>query len=209
MNQALELLQTEPAEKLQRNLNYITRNMRRDFVADALAEALIPEGRSLAGTVKFLYEKQENYDLKRIMEIAGFINGFEGLEKITEGELSQFDFTAVKESRERVKKAFKAIPRKALIHIAFGLSAGFTASSVTANYMANYYGNIENMGLALTTGVIAYLVSAIGLGYILLDGLGDTKPAEIFTSLCHKASQADNYLRLYTFLEEKRFEMIQ
>lgn len=182
----LELLQSQPAEQLHHNLQYIERNKGLDFVADAL----IPNGRSIEQTVKLLYEKEENYNPIKVRQIADFVNGFEGLEKIADEQLNNLEFKDLKEARLREVDGFFCSLRFAFV---YGL-----ASFVIGISTAAYYDSFGVIGAAALSWP-ALMWVGFKEGNKLM---GDQKPAEAYRSLVRKAGEADEYLQIYNIAEK-------
>lgn len=188
---ALQLLQSQPAEQLHHNLEYIEKNKGLDFVADALR----PNGRSIEQTVKFLYDfkKEENYNPTKVRQIADFVNGLEGLEKIADDQLNNLEFKDLKEARLRELDGDICTFRFTFV---YGLG-----SIVFGSFAALHYDSLGIMGAAaLSWPALMWIGFKEGRKL-----MGDQRPAEAYRSLVEKASIADQYVSLYKIMDEKGF----
>lgn len=206
MNEPLQLLASQPAETLHHNLEYIAQNARRDFVA----EALRPGGRSLAGTVEFLYEKEENHNPNKVSGIVDFLDGFEGIERLASECVCELGFKEVKEARDRSYNLRQAVGKYLRNTALAELATILACIPITYVLISNHIENPLAMMISLFSGIPI----AAGEGFIFAnyfgkkgeEMLGNQKPTEAYDSLHSNASKADEYIRLYKLLEEKGFE---
>ena len=100
-----------------------------------------------------------------------------------------------------MKKAMKSLGRYVGYAITAGIVCGASAFFTAHNITQNEY-------LPFAAGLAGYSAS---FGVAFLWGLhfdavnGDTKPRDAFNSLDFKASQADQYVRLYKIMKDKGF----
>lgn len=194
---ALELLQSTPAEQLHHNLRYIDRNKGMDFVA----EALRPEGRSIRQTVKSLYAKEENYSPAKVKEIADFVNGFDGLEKITDDQLGNLDFKDVEAARLRHEKGNNTLSRFLVYGFIGSLGGGYLAGAAQIN---NGYANV------MLSAVFVFATFFIGIPSLFTSKLnkkieGNQEPRYAYNSLLRKSAQADEFLQIYSIAEKLNY----
>jgi len=199
----LEPLQTQPTEQLHHNLDYVENNKRLDFVAEALKE----KGRSIEKTVELLYSAEKNDNQMKVRKIVDFVNGFEGLEKISDESIENLGFEDVTNSFKRYNKSNNSGALSSCI-----IAIGMAAIAVEEFSILNQYFPHPNIIAALgEVGCLA--ITALGgtAGLIHLSNqlskkmAGDQKPREAYCSLVKQSSDADRYIQLYKVLKEKGF----
>lgn len=196
---SLELLQSTPAEQLHHNLKYIDRNKGTDFVA----EALRPDGRSIEKTVEFLYSAEENYDAGKVRDIADFIGGFEGIEKIADEQLSNLDFKEIESARLRDEKVKGFLVRSAAVYCPLiSIGIGLTISPVLIdNFASTHMGDI-----GLLVGSLSYVALTLITLKLRNKLEGNQKPREAYFSLLGKAGKADEFLQIYNIAEKLNYK---
>lgn len=200
---SLELLQSKPAEELHKNLQYIEQNKSLDLVADALR----PGGSNLKENVEFLYSSVYNHNSGKVREIADFVGGFEGIEKITDESMSNLGFEDVESAISRHDKSYNMSGRFGFYGISTLMGSGIAGGMALVNYLGPLSEiNLTNFLLVCGLGVLS---TASGFGVTALGSKlskimkGDQKPRQAYHSLLGKTGFADNYINLYNLMEEK------